>query len=252
MSRMQLIPAIDLRGGRVVRLLQGNFDDETTYEATPHGLRDQYAALGASWLHGVDLDGARDGEGQNQGIVRTLAQGDGLRVQCGGGIRTLSKLRTLLSAGVSRAVLGSVAVSSPDLVTTWFQELGPERIVLAFDVRVDDTGTPRVATHGWKEQSQVTLWEAIERYAGHVQHVLCTDVAKDGAMQGPNLALYKEAVRRFPGLQWQASGGVRDVEDLRALAQTGVVAAVSGRALLEGRLNEKELQPFLPSASSPA
>jgi phosphoribosylformimino-5-aminoimidazole carboxamide ribotide isomerase len=96
------------------------------------------------------------------------------------------------------------------------------------------------------------LWEAIERYAGHVQHVLCTDVAKDGAMQGPNLALYKEAVRRFPGLQWQASGGVRDVEDLRALAQTGVVAAVSGRALLEGRLNEKELQPFLPSASSPA
>lgn len=252
MSQLQLIPAIDLRDGRVVRLLQGEFDKETIYDAAPQQLRDTYEALGACWLHVVDLDGARDGQEQNQHIVRALAHGKALRVQMGGGIRTIEKLRAVLASGVSRAVLGSVAVSSPDRVREWFAEVGPERLVLALDVRLDDTGVPRVVTHGWKEQSQVSLWEAVEQYEGRARHVLCTDVAKDGAMTGPNVALYQEALRRFPTLQWQASGGIRHVEDLRELERAGVCAAVSGRALLEGRMNGEELRPFLPNASSPA
>jgi phosphoribosylformimino-5-aminoimidazole carboxamide ribotide isomerase len=252
MNKLELIPAIDLRGGRVVRLLQGEFDRETTYATTAPTLRDKYEQLGAGWLHVVDLDGARDGESANLPIILELLQTGTLRVQCGGGIRSLETLRARLAQGVSRVVLGSVAVSSPELVCTWIGEVGRERVVLALDVRVDDRGVPRVATHGWKAQSHQTLWDTLDRYAGHAQHVLCTDITKDGAMTGPNISLYAEAQRRFPDLTWQASGGVRSVADLRALEDVGVAAAVSGRALLEGHIDGKELRPFLPNASSPA
>jgi len=246
---MELIPAIDLRGGRVVRLFQGDFGAETVYDRTPAELYDQYARAGARHLHVVDLDGARDGQAGNRALVAQLATPGKLAIQCGGGLRSSLSVQALLSAGVHRAVIGSLAVSEPGEVRAWFDEFGADRLVLALDVRLDADGVPRVATHGWREQSALALWDVLDGYEGSgLAHVLCTDVARDGALAGPNLRLYQEAVSRFPWVRWQASGGIRHAADLRALAETGVVAAVSGKALLEGRMKPEELEPFLPGA----
>jgi phosphoribosylformimino-5-aminoimidazole carboxamide ribotide isomerase len=151
--------------------------------------------------------------------------------------------------GVERAVIGSVAVTQPDEVTSWFEEFNADRLVLALDVRIDPSGVPRVVTHGWQEQSKLSLWDLVGRYerAG-LRHVLCTDVDRDGALSGPNLELYAEAMARFPSISWQASGGVRDAADLKELSRVGVSAAVSGKALIEGRIAPEELEPYLPGA----
>jgi phosphoribosylformimino-5-aminoimidazole carboxamide ribotide isomerase len=245
---MQLIPAIDLRDGRCVRLLQGRFDAETVYSPDPMKVLEQYAALGASLVHVVDLDGARAGSQGNAEAIATLAASRRMALQVGGGIRSRDTVRRLIDAGVMRAVVGSTAVTQPDEVQAWLREFGPEAIVLAFDVRIDSDNVPRLTTHGWEQQTSTSLWDAVAGYLPHgLQHVLCTDVARDGALSGPNLELYREAVRRFPAVAWQASGGVRDPADLHALEEIGVAAAVSGRALLEGRMHRKELQPFLQS-----
>jgi phosphoribosylformimino-5-aminoimidazole carboxamide ribotide isomerase len=247
---MQLIPAIDLRDGRCVRLLQGRFDAETVYASDPVEVLDRYLSLGAGAIHVVDLDGARAGSQANRTAIARLAEhAPPGTVQVGGGVRSRAVVEELLALGVARAVVGSVAVTEPDEVTGWLRDPGAERVVLAFDIRLDEGGTPRLATHGWERQTETSLWDAVERYlpAG-LRHVLCTDVARDGAMSGPNLALYAEAVRRFPGIAWQASGGVSCAADLHALATTGVAAAISGRALLEGRLSAEEVAPFLPAA----
>ena len=246
---MQIIPAIDLKDGGCVRLLHGDFAAETRYEVTPEALYGQYADLGARWLHVVDLDGARDGAQAHLAIISELARRGRLNLQVGGGLRERAAVDRTLAAGVRRVVIGSLAVTEPDTVRGWLDELGPEAIVLAFDVRLDAAGTPCLATHGWRKQSTLTLWDAVDRYAPNgLRHVLCTDVARDGAMQGPNVELYGEAVRRFPAVEWQASGGVRAGADLVALRTKGAAGAVCGRALLEGRLTREELQPFLPAA----
>jgi phosphoribosylformimino-5-aminoimidazole carboxamide ribotide isomerase len=243
---MQLIPAIDLRGGNVVRLLQGRFDAETFYGDDPMAVLRVYAGLGARLVHVVDLDGARAGSQGNAEAIARLAAAGSAALQVGGGVRDRATLLRLLDAGVSRVVVGSAAVLEPDEVASWMGEFGAERIVLAFDVRLDDEGTPRLATHGWDRQTTLSLWDAVASFAIHgLRHVLCTDVARDGALSGPNLALYAEAVRRYRDVRWQASGGVRDVDDLHALATAGVSGAVSGRALLEGRMQAQELAPFL-------
>jgi len=247
---MLLIPAIDLRGGQCVRLLQGRFDAETVYAADPLEALEKYLSLGAREVHIVDLDGARDGTQANRAAIRRIADRAGRNaIQVGGGVRTRQVAEELLALGVARAVIGSVAVTQPDEVASWIREFGADRIVLAFDVRLDEGGTPCLATHGWERQTQTSLWDAVERYlpAG-LLHVLCTDVARDGALSGPNIDLYRQCVRRFPSIAWQASGGVSAVADLHALAATGVASVISGRALLEGRLTAEELTPFLPAA----
>lgn len=247
---MLLIPAIDLRGGHCVRLLQGRFDAETVYASDPAEVLGRYLALGARRVHVVDLDGARAGsQGNRPAIQRITTASSRVAIQVGGGVRTRRVVDELLALGVASVVIGSVAVTQPDEVASWLRDLGPERVVLAFDVRLDDGRTPRLATHGWEQQTQTSLWDAVERYLPHgLRHVLCTDVTRDGALSGPNVTLYAEAVRRFPGIAWQASGGVSSVADLHALAATGVAAVISGRALLEGRLKPEELEPFLPAA----
>ncbi len=247
---MLLVPAIDIRGGRCVRLLQGRFDAETVYADDPADVLAQYLELGARRIHVVDLDGARAGsQGNRDTLARLVTAAPEQALQVGGGVRTRQTAEDLLSLGLARVVVGSVAVSQPTEVGTWLRELGPDRVVLAFDVRLDASGTPRLATHGWENQTDTSLWEAVDGYlAAGLRHVLCTDVARDGALTGPNLGLYAEAVRRFPGVEWQASGGVSSVDDLHALADTGVASVVSGKALLEGRLDPKELQPFLRNA----
>jgi len=250
---MLLIPAIDLRHGRCVRLHQGDFSAETRYEHEPRELLLRYRSLGASWLHLVDLDGAQDGVLANRAVIVALASQRAVRLQVGGGVRSAAVIDDLLRHGVERVVVGSAAVERPEEVAEWLARFGRERICLAFDVRTETDGEPRVRTHGWTRASGLTLWEALGCLPpGSVRHVLCTDIERDGAMSGPNLALYAAALARCPQLAWQASGGVRNAADLRALARIGVAAAVSGKALLEERITPEELRPFLPDESLPA
>jgi phosphoribosylformimino-5-aminoimidazole carboxamide ribotide isomerase len=250
---MLLIPAIDLRAGRCVRLHQGDFAAETSYAIEPAALLRRYQALGARWLHVVDLDGARDGVRVNAPLIASLARDKSMRLQVGGGVRSASAIEALLGAGVARVVVGSAAVERPGEVGAWIKCFGAERVCVAFDVRVDTCGEPQVHTHGWTRNGVLSLWNAIDALScAPLRHVLCTDIALDGTLAGPNLTLYRRALDRFPNLSWQASGGIRNAADLSALARLGVNAAVSGKALLEKRIPVKELQPFLPDASSPA
>jgi len=250
---MLLIPAIDLRAGRCVRLYQGDFAAETRYPLEPLELLARYRALGASWVHVVDLDGARAGAQQNRAVIGALAAEPGMRIQAGGGVRSAQVIEDLLAAGVARVIVGSAAVEQPQMVCGWLERFGAERIGLALDVRIGPDGEPRVLTRGWRNSAALTLWEALARYpAGAFKHVLCTDADRDGALAGPSLDLYRRACARHARLAWQASGGVRNAADLDALAALGVSAAISGKALLEGRISAQELKPFLPDASSPA
>jgi phosphoribosylformimino-5-aminoimidazole carboxamide ribotide isomerase len=245
---MRLIPAIDLRDGRCVRLFKGDFEQETRYAVDPVALAGQYRELGAEWLHVVDLDGAKSGSPVNLPLIERMRAAAGVDVQYGGGIRTAASLEQALRV-VTRAVIGSLAVTDPDTVTAWFTKHGAERLVLALDVRLDDSGAPMIATHGWTRASTLTLAAAIERYtAVGLRHVLCTDIDRDGALTGPNVDLYRDCAARWPEIEFQASGGVRNVADLAACAAAGAAAAVSGKALLEGRLTPEEIRPFLRGA----
>lgn len=246
---MLLIPSIDLRAGHCVRLHQGAFDAETRYDVSVGALLERYAAFGATWLHVVDLDGARSGVLANREIVLALATKKRVRLQVGGGVRSQEIIEDLLQNGVARVVVGSAAIERAQEVRRWFRRFGPDHICLALDVREADTATPRVQTRGWVQGSGVSLWDAVADYETlGLAHVLCTDVARDGALGGPNLALYAEARRRFPMIAWQASGGIRDSADLAALAQLGVGAAICGKALLENRFAPAELLPYFPAA----
>lgn len=250
---MELIPAIDLKDGRCVRLLKGDFAAETVYSNEPETVLDRYQMLGARRVHVVDLDGARDGTQANRAAILNLARQHTARLQVGGGLRTLDRVRQLFDIGVERAVIGSVAVTNPDDVIDWMRQLDTTRIVLALDVRLDASDVPMLSTHGWQETSSTNLWAAVERFLKFgLCHVLCTDISRDGALTGPNFELYAEAVRRFPELHWQASGGVANARDLAGLRECGVAAVISGKAMLENRISREELQPFLPNASSPA
>jgi phosphoribosylformimino-5-aminoimidazole carboxamide ribotide isomerase len=249
---MELIPAIDLKDGRCVRLFKGDFAAETVYSNDPAEILARYRALGARRIHVVDLDGAKDGTQANRDVIVKFASDRSLKLQVGGGLRSLDRVKALLDGGAERAVIGSVAINSPEVVISWLSEVDPTRIVLALDVRLEESGVPMLTTHGWQKTSGVTLWSVIERFVtSGIAHVLCTDVARDGALTGPNFELYAEAVRRFPELQWQASGGVATAHDLVALRECGVAAVISGKALLENKISSEELRPFLPNASSP-
>jgi phosphoribosylformimino-5-aminoimidazole carboxamide ribotide isomerase len=246
---VRLIPAIDLKAGYCVRLLHGDFAAETRYGTDPLALLAKYRDLGADWLHVVDLDGAKEGSLGNRASIEQLAAQKTVKLQVGGGLRNTAAVTRMLDMGVERVVIGSAAVSQIEQVRAWLEHFGPERMTLAFDVRLDDAGTPRVQTHGWQQQSELSLWSAMANFAGsELKHVLCTDVGRDGALTGPNIALYCEAVRRHPQIQWQASGGVRDARDLHALSEAGAAAAISGKALLEELIPIEDLQPFLPNA----
>jgi phosphoribosylformimino-5-aminoimidazole carboxamide ribotide isomerase len=246
---MQLIPAIDLKAGRCVRLFKGDFADETRYPVEPAALLEKYRQLGATWLHVVDLDGAQGVGDDNRSIVLSLARQASVKLQVGGGLRNTAAVSHMLDAGIARAVIGSAAVQQVEQVQAWVEHFGPERLTLAFDVRISDGQQPQVAVQGWQRQSGVSLWSAIEKFLKvGLKHVLCTDVDRDGALSGPNLELYAEAVHRYPHIEWQASGGIRNAADLLALRQLGAAAAISGKALLEDLIPLEELQPYLQNA----
>ncbi len=237
---MEIIPAIDLREGRVVRLAQGDYARETRYEAAPLELARHYAAAGARWLHVVDLDGARSGLLENLRVIEALAA-TSLQVQCGGGVRGEDDLRRLFDAGVARVVVGSLSVREPALVMHWLARYGNERLCVALDARHDEREGWLLPVKGWTEASTIRLDELAPRYAdAGARHLLCTDIDRDGMLAGPNVALYSQLREWAPGLAVQASGGVRDVGDLRALRDAGAAGAILGRSLLEGRLAIEE------------
>ena len=246
---MRVIPAIDLRHGRCVRLFKGEYDQETVYSNDPVDVARQFEALGFRDLHIVDLDGAKDGRQQNTQVVREISSATSLSIQLGGGIRDAGTFRQWLANGVDRCVIGSKAIEEPVAARSWLDEFGPDRTVLALDVRIRNDGVPRLAAHGWTVDTEQSLWDCVSSYQRcGARHVLCTDINRDGAMSGPNLDLYREFVERFPDVALQASGGVRSATDLHSLVDIGVHSAITGRALLDGRIGKEEIRSFLPAA----
>lgn len=242
---MRIIPAIDLQGGKCVRLYKGDFARVTEYSDDPVAVARDFSTLQVRELHIVDLDGARTGSQENQELVGKLCANTGLSVQLGGGIRNVDTVTDWLQRGVARCVIGSLAVTEPGLVADWMAEFGAGRIVIALDVSIDESG-PVVATHGWTRSSGVSLWDCIDALAdAGMQHLLCTDISRDGAMSGPNFDLYADIVRRYPQLDLQASGGVRNAADLERLRDLEIPAAITGKALLDGRISAAEVAAFL-------
>jgi len=231
---MILYPAMDLMGGRVVRLAQGRFDDATAYPGDPAEALAAFAAAGAAWAHVVDLDGAKAGAPVQHDLLARLASEAPLKLQLAGGIRTRDQIARLLDSGAGRVVVGSLAVKQPGLVAAWLEEFG-DRITLSLDVRLID-GAPQVATAGWTEDSGMSLWDVAAGFP-RARHLLLTDIGRDGMLEGPNFALLEEAGRRLPHLAIQASGGVASLDDLRRLRTAG---AIVGKALWEGRFTLAE------------
>ena len=232
---MDLYPAIDLKDGGCVRLYQGDYARQTRYDSDPAALAYTYAEAGARWLHVVDLDAARDGGSANLAAIEGMVARVGCLVQAGGGVREQADIDRLLAAGVSRVVIGSMAIRQPAVVGEWFDRYGPERLCLALDVRHRE-GDYRLAAAGWTEAHDMTLWAALEHYQQHrLRHVLCTDIGRDGTLEGPNLGLYRSMRAAFPEVVLQASGGVGSLEDIGAVGETGAAALIVGRALLDGR-----------------
>jgi phosphoribosylformimino-5-aminoimidazole carboxamide ribotide isomerase len=233
---MKIIPAIDLREGRVVRLRQGDFAQMRAFDNDPVALAARYAGAGAELLHLVDLDGARAGRPLQLALIARIAA-SGLRVQAGGGVRTRDDVQRLLDAGVSRVVIGSIAVRAPSEFADWLQTFGAECVCLAMDLRRGDDGRWYPAVDAWQATSKDDYAALLQRFAdAGLRHVLTTDVAHDGMAAGPNLALYRLLAARWPSFSWIASGGVRDLTDVAELRGSGVAACVAGTALLEGSL----------------
>jgi len=246
---MRIIPAIDLREGKCVRLFKGDFAKTTEYSSDPAAVGRRFSAMAVRDLHLIDLDGAQTGSQHNQSIVKEIAAQSGLEVQLGGGIRERGNIVNWLEAGVTRCVVGSIAINEPDVVKNWILEFGVDAIVLALDIKLSESGVPVLTTHGWTRDTDITLWECLENYrSAGARHVLCTDVARDGAMTGPNFELYADILTRYPDLQLQASGGVRNAADLRRLRSLNVPAAITGRALLDGEITDSEVASFRQSA----
>ncbi|MNM45331.1 1-(5-phosphoribosyl)-5-[(5-phosphoribosylamino)methylideneamino] imidazole-4-carboxamide isomerase [compost metagenome] len=234
-------PALDIREGRVVRLLQGDYAKQTTYGDDPLPRAQAFAAIGATWMHLVDLDAAKAGGYTLAPLLAQIASSTTLKVQTGGGVRGRDDVARILDAGASRVVIGSLAVREPDNVAAWLQEFGAEHLTIALDTRQGDDGVWRLPVHGWTETADVTLDELAQRYAqAGMKHLLCTDISRDGMLSGPNIDLYAHLSQLLPSVAVQASGGVRDVTDIRASKVAGCGGAVLGKALLEGHLKLDE------------
>ncbi|KTD41036.1 1-(5-phosphoribosyl)-5-[(5-phosphoribosylamino)methylideneamino] imidazole-4-carboxamide isomerase [Legionella parisiensis] len=230
---MILIPAIDIQKGRCVRLRQGQFDHVTQFDIPPVERAAYFAELGAKRLHIVDLDGAQTGAMQQLPLICAM-QNTGIIVQAGGGIRSLEQALLCFSAGISNLVLGSIAITNPELTALIIKEIRPQHIILALDIRMKNT-IPIPAIHGWQTTTNNNLWDVASHYLQlGIKQVLCTDIVCDGMMQGPNFELYEEAIERFPQIEWQASGGIRHAEDINRLDALGVTAAVLGLTLYQG------------------
>jgi phosphoribosylformimino-5-aminoimidazole carboxamide ribotide isomerase len=227
------IPAVDIRGGRCVRLVQGDFGRETRYADDPAEMARRWQDEGAQRLHVVDLDGARDGVRANAQVISRLLAAIRIPVQVGGGIRSVETARSLLDDGADRVIVGTRAAEDPDALAAWLTALGPERVVIGVDAR-----DGRVATHGWMTETDLHVEDLCERVRViGVKRVVYTDVGRDGLLGGPNVEVTRAVARHMAVI---GSGGVSTVEHLCALAEAGAEGAIIGTALYEGRLKLKE------------
>ncbi|MEM7055057.1 MAG: 1-(5-phosphoribosyl)-5-[(5-phosphoribosylamino)methylideneamino] imidazole-4-carboxamide isomerase [Pseudomonadota bacterium] len=242
---MQIIPAIDLRHGRVVRLQQGDYARETEYETSAFQQALTYQTAGAKFVHIVDLDAALDGGDGNLELIAQISQSLNIPIQTGGGVRNESDLKARFERGAARVIIGSLCVREPALVAEWLERYGSDRIVAGLDVRQSSDGLWLPQAAGWTESGKEDLFSLIERllYAD-LKHILCTDIACDGMLGGPSVALYAEVCRRYPEMRIQASGGIGSESHLEQVAQTGVTSCIVGRALLEGQVPMRAIEQY--------
>ena len=238
---MKLIPAIDLLDGRCVRLLHGDLTQVTHYPLAPAELARSYADAGAGWLHVVDLAASRDGVDADTSALFKLLGEAPQSVQTGGGVRDGKDISKRLDAGAARVVVGSLSVTDSRGFIAWLEHFGAGKLVAALDILFDDNGVPWPRIHGWTSRGDRNLWQLLDELStGGLRHLLCTDISRDGALNGPNLDLYAEITGRYPQLQLQASGGVSSLQDLERLKPTGATDLITGKALLDKRFTVAE------------
>ena len=234
---IELIPAIDIIDGKCVRLTKGDYEQKTVYRDSPADVAQEFEQLGFKRLHVVDLDGAKSKHIVNDQVLREITQRTSLVVDFGGGIKTDEDIEKAFDAGASMVTVGSIAVTRPDLFGQWLQKYGAERMILGADVR-----NGKISINGWKEDSTEDLLPFLKKYIDQgVRTVLCTEISKDGTLQGPAIHLYKEVMTAYPTLHLIASGGVSSKEDIEALDHAGIPALVFGKAIYEGRIDLREL-----------
>ena len=234
---IELIPAIDIIDGQCVRLTKGDYDQKTVYRDSPAEVAKEFELKGFKRLHVVDLDGAKSKHIVNDEVLRRITTETNLKVDFGGGIKTDEDIEKAFSAGAAMVTVGSIAVTQPELFIGWLEKYGGDRMILGADVR-----NGKISINGWKEDSAEDLLPFLQKYidAG-VKTVLCTEISKDGTLQGPAIELYKEVMAAYPTLHLIASGGVSSIDDIKALDHAGIPAVVFGKAIYEGKINLNEL-----------
>ncbi|MDD2612160.1 MAG: 1-(5-phosphoribosyl)-5-[(5-phosphoribosylamino)methylideneamino]imidazole-4-carboxamide isomerase [Bacteroidales bacterium] len=238
---MDIIPAIDLIEGKCVRLAQGDYDRKTTYNENPLEVAKAFEDHGVRRLHIVDLDGAKAQHIVNHRVLENIATHTSLVIDFGGGLKTDDDLRIAFECGAKMITGGSIAVKSPEIFESWIHQFGAEKIILGADVKNE-----KIAVTGWTEDTGLSLLPFLKDYAGKgIRKVICTDISKDGMLQGPSTELYKKILTAFPDMYLVASGGVSSVTDLEVLAKAGLPAVIFGKALYEGKIALKDLRPFL-------
>lgn len=237
---MQIIPAIDLIDGKCVRLTEGDYAQKKIYNEDPLEVAKAFEGIGLMRLHLVDLDGAKAGEVVNWKVLEKIANHTSLKIDFGGGIKQEITLKSVLDAGASYATIGSLAVKNRALFEEWIERFGAEVFMLGADVYEE-----KIAIGGWIEKTNIDLYKFIQSYMNKgIGQLFCTDIQKDGKLEGPSTELYKKIIQRFPTLQLIASGGVSNLEDLRNLRAIGCAAAIVGKAIYENRITLKELATF--------
>ena len=234
---MIIFPAIDIRGGKCVRLTEGRFDQETIFADQPVDMAVRWANEGAEYLHLVDLDGAKAHHIVNHKVLEKIANGTDLIVDFGGGLKSDDDLRIAFECGASMVTGGSIAVKNSDIFTSWISKFGGEKIILGADVKNE-----KIAVGGWLETTELDLMPFILNYMQQgISKVICTDISKDGMLQGPAIELYKKMLSEKPDMYLIASGGVSSICDIELLHEAAVPAVITGKAIYEGRIKLEEL-----------
>ena len=235
---IELIPAIDIIGGKCVRLTQGDYSQKTVYHNSPVEAAREFELLGFNRLHVVDLDGAKSKHIVNSQVLRSMTQETHLTIDFGGGIKSDADINEAFSCGAAMVTVGSIAVTQPELFLSWVEKYGADRMILGADVR-----NGRISINGWKDDSDEELLPFLRKYVdAGVKNVLCTEISKDGTLAGPAISLYQRIMESYPSLHLIASGGVSGIHDIRALDRAGIPAVVFGKAIYEGRIDLKDLK----------
>lgn len=237
---MELIPAIDLIDAKCVRLSQGDYAQTKVYNENPLEVAKAFEDVGIRRLHLVDLDGAKAHHIVNYKVLENIATHTSLEIDFGGGLKSDEDLRIAFECGAKMVTGGSIAVKSPELFEKWLQKYGGERIILGSDVKDE-----KIAINGWQDKTDIDIWSFLADYqAKGVRKTICTDIAFDGMLAGPSIALYRKMIERFPDLYLIASGGVSGMEDIHCLQEAGLPAVIFGKAIYEGRISLQELSIF--------